>query len=457
MRPKRAPRCRATALPRCRAPSHTAHHVHVHVAHAAHHPVLLLRWSPPPLSPSPAPFVHLAPRIPLPPALALARSGVRRSGPVWLEDLRLLIVRFIGLVTGMLLIPMLDLTDTVFHCEFGVGSQPTGESTGEWPSGAASAASAASAEEAAMLIIDLGGLRLGAETCERLPDVKYWVVAWEHCMPCFEGTQLVVSSLAGLAIATFLLIALRLSTLFQDVSLLDLIPATGGSVLRSHLLESWRNESVPSAGPFTRDARYSWLFNLNQTAAKVVIVLISGHLRHHTRILQGLRILLGVWLVAMGLVFRPYASRRFCRLQVTLKSVVLNAYSWSALVSAGTALGGDRVRDVLSLCFVLSLAPVAHLTYAASGLHFAEEPSRPSVSRSYALAKALVIKLERLAVHSTIRALQRRGSDRSTSLGKRTTSTKADAGDKLKMEAQNSNSSGGLASFLGAASIDLIA
>ena len=452
MRPKRAPRCRATALPRCRAPSHTAHHVHVHVhvAHAAHHPVLLLRWCPPPLSPSPAPFVHLAHRIPLPPALALARSGVRRSGPVWLEDLRLLIVRFIGLVTGMLLIPMLDLTDTVFHCEFGVGSQPTGER----PSGAASAASA---EEAAMLNIDLGGLRLGAETCERLPDVKYWVVAWEHCMPCFEGTQLVVSSLAGLAIATFLLIALRLSTLFQDVSLLDLIPATGGSVLRSHLLESWRNESVPSAGPFTRDARYSWLFNLNQTAAKVVIVLISGHLRHHTRILQGLRILLGVWLVAMGLVFRPYASRRFCRLQVTLKSVVLNAYSWSALVSAGTALGGDRVRDVLSLCFVLSLAPVAHLTYAASGLHFAEEPSRPSVSRSYALAKALVIKLERLAVHSTIRALQRRGSDRSTSLGKRTTSTKADAGDKLKMEAQNSNSSGGLASLLGAASIDLIA
>ena len=177
--------------------------------------------------------------------------------------------------------------------------------------------------------------------CQRLPERKYWVVMWDSCLPCFEGAQLMVASFSAVTIAAFVIVALRLSAVFQDVSLLSLIPADG-SVLRSHLLSSWRNESVPAAGPFSRDALQSWLFNLNQTAAKVAIVFLSGHLRHHRGTLMGLRIVVGVWLVAMRLAFRPFASRRFCRLQVTLKVVVLNAMVWSAAVSFGSLHGGEE-------------------------------------------------------------------------------------------------------------------
>ena len=395
------------------------------------------------------------------------KTGIKRSGPTYLEDLRLLLVRFLGLATGLLLIPIFTLSDKIFHCEYGrsaMGSSELGD-----------AFMASTERSTAGLLLDIGG---EAHSCDRSADVKYWVVAWEACLPCFEGIQLLVASISALVVALYVIVALRLSTVFQDVSLLDLIPSSGGSVLRSHLLASWRNESVPPAGAFTRDAMGSWFFYLNQTVVKVALVFTAGHLRHHLQILQVIRVGLGVWLVLMGLVFRPYASRRFCRVQVTLKVIVLYTMVWSALVSIGTSLAGKGASDWFTLCFLLSLVPVARFSYVEAGSHFPEDPMRPSVSRSYNLAKALVVKVDALAMNRVIDALS--GAERPTggsglghaggegtrgSFGRKSRESspshsfmgrRAEAGEKLKREVQTGGG-GGLASLVGVSSVDMLA
>ena len=78
----------------------------------------------------------------------------------------------------------------------------------------------------AAFVVDLG--EHAAITCEKLADVKYWVPAWDHCVPCYEGEQLTITSITLIILFVYALIAMRLSTLTGDISHLTLL-STGRS------------------------------------------------------------------------------------------------------------------------------------------------------------------------------------------------------------------------------------
>jgi hypothetical protein len=311
-----------------------------------------------------------------------------------------------------------------------------------------------------------------SRSCAHGAGVEYWVVAWDSCIPCNEGVQSMVSLLTGGLVLLYLSVVLRLSTLHQDLSRLPLIPSTHGfawhdmayrhllQVVHHHLLSEWRNESVPAAGPFTRDARQSWLFNLQQTMAKVVIVFLSTFLRHHNRILVMVRVVWAGWLVWVGVTFRPFVSNQFCRLQVTLKAFVLYACTWSVFLLIGAAMSAaagwslsatQTVRALLSIAFLVSIPPFWALTWRYAGWVYGREPSRPSVSRSYVLARALVHKQHFLNANTMITEL---GSDAD---GKRFQGAPSRQSDLELRRGARADYGSAMSTLVGAASIELIA
>lgn len=121
----------------------------------------------------------------------------------------------------------------------------------------------------------------------------------------------------------------------------------------------------------------------------MVIVFLSGRFRHQSVSLALLRIVWASWLVSAGIAFRPYESCHFCRLQVALKSIVLYAMVWSAVLLLGAFHFGEVVRLPLTSVFLISVLPFGTLTYLLAGYIFVDDPFRPSVGRSFANLRAL--------------------------------------------------------------------
>ena len=145
-----------------------------------------------------------------------------------------------------------------------------------------------------------------------------------------------------------------LSTLTNDVSRLELFLRRGGGSVPATTCSPRGGPTRTCRGAFTRNPRDSWAFNLHQTAQKVVVVFLTGRLRHEPLHLSALLIAWASWVAATAVVFRPYLSSSFCRLQLVLRALVLYSMIWSAvLLAVGTK--DDTSSLVLSLSFILTV------------------------------------------------------------------------------------------------------
>ena len=380
------------------------------------------------------------------------KTGATMKGPVWLERCREVLVRVVFITCGLLLIPMSNNAEMVIHCEY--GHEHHGRSTHEQRY----RRQASDEGEDAALVVELDR---GHDACTKLTDIKYWVPAWDDCVPCYEGKQMMIASITIVILAFYYVISMRLSTLTNDVSRLELLPSSGGgSVLRNHLLTSWRTDLVPAAGAFTRNPRDSWAFNLHQTAQKVVVVFLTGRLRHEPLHLSALLIAWASWVAATAVVFRPYLSSSFCRLQLVLRVLVLYSMIWSAvLLAVGTK--DDTSSLVLSLSFILTVPFCTALVWRQSRVIFPWDPRQSSIARSYAHAKSLVRAMQRGFFHRGLRGLFRGGSAGPRASGERSSidrdsrTTIVDADMHLKGRVQR-NVGGGLASMFGAGSVEVV-
>ncbi len=333
------------------------------------------------------------------------KSVPARVAPPWLENLRIQLVRAVALSCGALLVPTLGAVVGVFECERvhartveGVVGDPTAEapvplapsavlgSLGcQRPGGVPGGAPGVEVPSTAPFEAAPGGAP--CVRCFELPPVEAspWpaLAAWLHEVAWTRDPWL--GGLGGtllLLVGLFVLVALRLSTVHHDLARLPLLTASQ-RVLSSHLLGCWADGRAPAAGPFSPDARGSWLLSLTVTFSKVVLVLSHTRLRTAPALLAALRVALGAALTLAALLFRPFAAAVLCRLQATLMALVLWFFACAAVLQLVPRPGAPLVRLLLTLGSLVGAAPFGAAFWRLARWVYPHDPGRPSLARSH--------------------------------------------------------------------------